>query len=392
MRFLLVRGVGVGRMRQLRLHCGSFARAITAGPAEIGAALRVDEAEATRVLSEARACREPAAIELACASRLGAEICLLSDEWYPELLRASPDPPELLFVRGELPAAAEPAVAIVGSRRASAYGSLQAGALAVSLAERGVTIVSGGARGIDAEAHRGALRAGGRTIAVLATGFAQPYPAEHAELFDAVVAGGGALVTEQPSFMAARPDLFPRRNRVIAALSLVTVVVEAASRSGALLTARIAVDDLSREAACMPGPVTSALSAGCHRAIREGWAHLVTGADDVAEIIAESRMLVVGAREVAARTKSERARRPRCPSPVPRASQAPAPREVDRPSPSADAQAVSRAIRRLGAAGFDELERELAWTVPRIATAALELELHGLVARDSQGAFRVRPG
>ena len=120
-----------------------------------------------------------------------------------------------------------------------------------------MTVVSGGARGIDAEAHRGALRAGGRTIAVLATGFAQPYPIEHAQLFETVVAGGGALVTEQPSFVTARPDLFPRRNRVIAALSLVTVVVEAANRSGALLTARIAVDDLSREAACMPGPGTT---------------------------------------------------------------------------------------------------------------------------------------
>jgi DNA processing protein len=291
-----------------------------------------------------------------------------------------------------LTAAVEPAVAIVGSRRATAYGSLQAGTLAVSLAERGIPVVSGGARGIDAEAHRGALRAGGRTIAVLATGFAQPYPSEHAELFEAVVEAGGALVTEQPSFVTARPDLFPQRNRVIAALALLTVVVEAANRSGALLTARIAVDDLSRDAACMPGPVTSALSAGCHRAIREGWAHLVTGADDVSEIMAGSHPLIVGAREMADRTRADRIRQAARAEPKTRASAAEGDRRSGRPQLSPDADMVSKAVKRLGGAGFDELERELAWTVPRIASAALELELLGLVARDAHGAFRMKRG
>lgn len=392
LRFLLVRGVGAGRMRQIRSSCGSFARAIACTPAEIAAAIRVDEVEASRVLADARACGPAVEAERREAARLGVRVVLLSDDEYPELLGASPDPPELLFVRGELTAAVEPAVAIVGSRRATAYGSLQAGTLAVSLAERGIPVVSGGARGIDAEAHRGALRAGGRTIAVLATGFAQPYPSEHAELFEAVVEAGGALVTEQPSFVTARPDLFPRRNRVIAALSLLTVVVEAANRSGALLTARIAVDDLSREAACMPGPVTSALSAGCHRAIREGWAHLVTGADDVAEILAGSRPLIVGAREVADRTRADRIRQAARAEPKARAPQAKGDRCSARPQLSPDAEAVSEAVKRLGGAGFDELERELAWTVPRIASAALELELLGLVARDAHGAFRMKRG
>jgi DNA processing protein len=385
LRFLLVRGVGVGRMRQLRASCGSFAWALGCAPAEVSAAIRVDELEAARILAEARACDAAVRAERDQSARLGARIVLLADPGYPELLRASPDPPELLFVQGDLPMAVEPAVAIVGSRRATAYGSLQAGALAVALAERGMTVVSGGARGIDAEAHRGALRAGGRTIAVLATGFAQPYPIEHAQLFETVVAGGGALVTEQPSFVTARPDLFPRRNRVIAALSLVTVVVEAANRSGALLTARIAVDDLSREAACMPGPVTSALSAGCHRAIREGWAHLVTGVDDVVEILAEARSLVAGASEAA-----ERARRAASVVPTRRAPRVESVGKTPPPGCSADADLVSKAIRRLGGAGFDELERELHWTVPRIATAALELEILGVVARDAQGAFRMK--
>lgn len=390
LRFLLVRGVGVGRMRQLRVGCGTFARALAGSDDAVAAALRVDPAEARRILGEARAGAAAAAEERETSARSGADIVLLADERYPELLRASPDPPELLFVRGDLPAAAGQAVAIVGSRRATAYGSLQAGALAVALAERGVAIVSGGARGIDAEAHRGALRAGGRTVAVVATGFDRPYPAEHAGLFESIVAGGGALVTEQPSFVAARPELFPRRNRVIAALSLVTIVVEAANRSGALLTARIAVDDLSREAACVPGPVTSAMSAGCHRAIREGWAHLVTCADDVGQILAESRMLVAGAKEAADRARAQQA--------PPRASIGGkrTARSADASSPapaagcSADAASLSQAIRRLGRAGFDELERELSWPVPRIATAALELELRGWIARDAHGAFRLK--
>ena len=393
LRFLLVPGVGLGRLRQLRLACGEFARALEADPPVVAAALRVDPAEAGRILSAARGAGGALEAERAAADRARVQFRILSDADYPELLRASPDPPELLFVRGELAADPEPAVAIVGSRRATAYGCLQAGALAVALAERGVTIVSGGARGIDAEAHRGALRAGGRSIAVLATGFSNPYPAEHAGLFDSLVDGGGALLTEQPSYVTARPDLFPRRNRVIAALSLVTVVVEAASRSGALLTARIAVDDLSRDAACMPGPVTSPLSAGCHRAIREGWASLVTSADDVIELLAESRTLVMGAQEAADRARAiHRAERPSRTAAKGSSPSSRTMREAATAAPacSDDAAAILAAVRRLGRAGFDELERELAWTVPRIATAALELELRGMVARDAEGAFRAK--
>ena len=393
LRFLLVPGVGLGRLRQLRLACGEFARALEADPPVVAAALRVDPAEAGRILSAARGAGGALEAERAAADRARVQFRILSDADYPELLRASPDPPELLFVRGELVADPEPAVAIVGSRRATAYGCLQAGALAVALAERGVTIVSGGARGIDAEAHRGALRAGGRSIAVLATGFSNPYPAEHAGLFDSLVEGGGALLTEQPSYVTARPDLFPRRNRVIAALSLVTVVVEAASRSGALLTARIAVDDLSRDAACMPGPVTSPLSAGCHRAIREGWASLVTSADDVIELLAESRTLVMGAQEAADRARAiHRAERPSRAAAKGSSPSSRTMREAATAAPacSDDAAAILAAVRRLGRAGFDELERELAWTVPRIATAALELELRGMVARDAEGAFRAK--
>jgi DNA protecting protein DprA len=359
-------------------------------------------AEAARLLTAARSRGEDAARELANIARLGATTRILSDDAYPALLRSSPDPPETLFVRGELAAEPEPAVAIVGSRHATAYGRLEAGRLAAELVERGVVVVSGGARGIDAEAHRGAMRAGGRTIAVFAPGFAHPYPSEHRALFDAIVESGGALVTEQLTHISARPELFPRRNRIIAGLSLVTVVIEAANRSGALLTARIAVDDLSRDAACMPGPVGSAQSAGCHRAIREGWATLVTGAADVCEILFAARHLAAGAVEAASRGVDAAARGGHTGVVRP-----PGKRRATQPSgaqggtatstaPSAeissDASALDSVLRRRRRASLDELMDELGWEVSRTTLALLDLERAGRVARDPDGGFASRKG
>lgn len=423
MRLLLVPGIGVGRLRQLRIACGTFMRALDADPVAFAGALGMELAEAARLLTAARSRGEDAARELANIARLGATTRILSDDAYPALLRSSPDPPETLFVRGDLAAEPEPAVAIVGSRHATAYGRLEAGRLAAELAERGVVVVSGGARGIDAEAHRGALRAGGRTIAVFAPGFAHPYPSEHRALFDAIVESGGALVTEQLTHISARPELFPRRNRIIAGLSLVTVVIEAANRSGALLTARIAVDDLSRDAACMPGPVGSAQSAGCHRAIREGWAMLVTGAADVCEILFAARHLAAGAVEAAARGVEAAARgvdaAARGVDATARGVDAtargghtgvvrpPGKRHATQPSVaqggaatstapraeiSPDASALDSVLRRRRRASLDELMDELGWEVSRTTLALLDLERAGRVARDPDGGFASRKG
>lgn len=211
----------------------------------------------------------------------------------PAALQCLDDAPAALWVRGAFPPPESPAVAIVGSRSATAYGRLQAARFAAELAELGVVIVSGGARGIDAEAHRAALRVGGLTVAVLGGGFDHVYPAEHASLFDAIVEAGGAVITEFPCAMSPRPEYFPRRNRIVSGLSLVVLVVEAAQRSGALLTARLAVEEQAREVACIPGPVDSPRSVGCHRAIREGWAHLVEQPRDVAELILSQRSLAI---------------------------------------------------------------------------------------------------
>lgn len=201
-----------------------------------------------------------------------------SDE-YPRALRDVAGMPPALHVRGALRAEDALAVALVGARRATPYGVEMAERLAGDLARRGVTIVSGLARGIDTAAHRGALRAGGRTIAVLGCGVDVAYPPENARLMGEI-AERGAVVSEFPPGAPPLPPHFPRRNRVIAGLALGVVVVEAAARSGSSITAGWAAD-LGREVMAVPGRVTSELSRGCHALIKDG-ATLVESWEDVA--------------------------------------------------------------------------------------------------------------
>jgi DNA processing protein len=207
-------------------------------------------------------------------------------EWPAQLDDLGDARPLLLWVRGsiDLRYSCLSSVSVAGSRAATAYGSHVSTELAATLAERGFTVVSGGAYGIDSSAHRGALAAGGPTVAVLASGLSYGYPRGHHDLFAAIaaIAAQGALVSECPPDRAPTRPGFLIRNRVIAALSRGTVVVEAARRSGALSTARHA-RELRRPLMAVPGPVTSEQAAGCHELIREGAALLVTGAKDVIE-------------------------------------------------------------------------------------------------------------
>jgi DNA processing protein len=213
------------------------------------------------------------------------------DPNYPELLGAIPAPPPL-YVRGAVTADDGLALAIVGARAATPYGVGVAERLAGELAVRGVTIVSGLARGIDAAAHRGALGAGGRTLAVLGCGIDVVYPSENRELARAIEAQG-ALVSQFAGGVPALPGHFPARNRTLAGLSLGVVVVEAAERSGALITAGFAAD-LGREVFAVPGRITSATSAGTNRLIQDG-AKLVTCWQDVVSELPEAWRRVVRA-------------------------------------------------------------------------------------------------
>lgn len=216
----------------------------------------------------------------------GIRVVLPSMAGYPHTLAEIEAPPPLLFIRGEWRPMDEGAVSIVGTRRPTPYGEGVAAELAAALAREGITVVSGLARGIDAAAHRAALEAGGRTVAVMGTGPDRIYPPEHRELARAIEAQG-ALVTEYPPGTPPAPYAFPLRNRIIAALGLVTVVVEAGARSGALITARLA-DELSRPVYAVPGPIGRPQSLGCHRLIQDG-ALLLASVEELLEVVREKR-------------------------------------------------------------------------------------------------------
>ena len=207
-----------------------------------------------------------------------------ADGRYPSRLAEVPDAPATLHVHGALVDADALAVAIVGSRRATPYGLEVAETLAADLAARGVTIVSGLARGIDAAAHRGALRVGGRTLAVLGSGIDVIYPPENRRLA-AEIAERGALLSQFAPGTPPLPQNFPTRNQVIAALSLAVVVVEAAEKSGSLITARLAAE-LGREVLAVPGRITAPESRGANRLIQDG-AHVAMGWEDVVGVLPE---------------------------------------------------------------------------------------------------------
>jgi len=208
------------------------------------------------------------------------------DGWPGALDDLGPAAPMCLWVRGEpdVGALLHGSVALVGARACTEYGSWVAGGIAAEVAEHGRTVVSGGAYGIDAAAHRGALAVRRPTVAFLAGGVDRLYPAGNTRLLESIIASGGAVISEVPPAAVPSKHRFLLRNRLIAAASAATVVVEAARRSGALATAHRA-SDLLRPLGAVPGPVTSAVSAGCHELIRDGEATCVTGADEVLELV-----------------------------------------------------------------------------------------------------------
>ncbi|MGB6043857.1 MAG: DNA-processing protein DprA [Pirellulales bacterium] len=236
----------------------------------------------TKISDAIRSAREQIDIdaELAICREHGIGLLTSRDEAYPRLLNEIASPPMTLFFQGQLKPCDAVAVSVVGSRHATRYGIQQTERLVGGLARAGVTVVSGLARGIDAAAHQAALKAGGRTVAVLAGGILNLYPPEHKELADEITYQG-ALVSESPPRVAPTSNSFPQRNRIISGLTLGTIVVEAANRSGALITAKHAMEQ-GREVFAVPGRIDSRLSQGCHALIRDG-AKLVQSVDDILE-------------------------------------------------------------------------------------------------------------
>jgi DNA processing protein len=220
--------------------------------------------------------------EIAAVRKLGGDVLLLDDGVYPSSLREIYDPPIVLYVKGAWSECLDqPCIGVVGSRRCSTYGQNSALMLARDLAQRGLTVVSGFARGIDAAAHRGALEAGGRTVAVLGTGIDELYPRDHKKLAEEILAAGGALVSQFPLGTPPVSENFPYRNRIISGLSLGVVVVEAAENSGSLITARLAMEQ-NREVFAVPGNITSRNSFGTNYLIKGAGAKLVQQWQDIA--------------------------------------------------------------------------------------------------------------
>lgn len=229
-----------------------------------------------------RVLRSTAEAEIAAVRKLGGDILLLDDGVYPSSLREIYDPPIVLYVKGAWAECLDqPCIGVVGSRKCSTYGLNAANMLARDLAQRGLTVVSGFARGIDAAAHRGALEAGGRTLAVLGTGIDEVYPRDHNKLAEEILAGGGALVSQFPLGTPPVSENFPYRNRIISGLSLGIVVVEAAENSGSLITARLAMEQ-NREVYAVPGNITSRNSFGTNYLIKGAGAKLVQQWQDIA--------------------------------------------------------------------------------------------------------------
>ena len=273
--FHLVPGIGATRVARLLEHFGSLEAAWHADPAALRAAGLNQRAADALTATRGRVALDR---ELARIDHHGVAILTLADDEYPRLLREIPSPPLVLYVRGDLGPADQPAVAVVGTRRASSYGREMARRLSTDLVAAGVTVVSGLARGIDGAAHQAVLDAGGRTIAVFGCGIDTIYPPEHRRLADSIVTNG-AVVTEFP--LGTPPDApnFPVRNRLISGLSLGVIVVEAPRRSGALITANFAADQ-GRTVYAVPGSALSPGSEGPLQLLRDG-ATLAATADDV---------------------------------------------------------------------------------------------------------------
>ena len=283
LRLHLADGIGAVTFRTLVETFGGVVAAAEAGP---GRWRQVEGVGPKKVQALGEVTDELIDQEIAALAAGGATVLCLEDEAYPAALKTIHDPPPVLYVLGEMRATDAVAMGIVGSRRCTHYGAEQAERFGQLLGRAGFTVVSGGARGIDTAAHRGALAAGGRTVAVMGCGLGTFYPPENADLFRRIIdENAGAIVSEIPMGRGVESRNFPKRNRIISGLSLGVLIVEAAKRSGSLITAREA-NEQGRTVFALPGRVDSPLSFGTNSLIRDG-VSLVQNLDDILDQLGE---------------------------------------------------------------------------------------------------------
>lgn len=280
----LITDIGPIRLHKLLHHFGSLDEVMSASISQLERVNGIGSKIATSIVRGRQ--DDSADREIALAAEQGVRIVCIADDNYPKPLRNISDPPVCLYIRGEWQPTDCVAVAIVGTRRCSHYGQEQAIRFSELLASSGFTVVSGLARGIDGYAHQGALKAGGRTVAVLGNGLTSIYPQEHESLAEKITQSG-AVISEFPLTAGPEPGNFPSRNRIIAGLSLGVIVIEAGKRSGALITARLAME-YNREVFALPGRVDRPdLTAGVNGLIRDGGAKLITCMEDVLDELGE---------------------------------------------------------------------------------------------------------
>jgi len=352
LRLIRAPGIGLGWGAKLLEQFGDPLKLFDASPGAIAAAGVPRALQAGLLEQDAKAIDH----DLAWLRGEGRTLVTRTDERYPELLKQISQPPLALFCQGDVALLSAPQIAIVGARAASPEGLENAQQFAAVLGRAGLVITSGLAQGVDGAAHRGALSAEAGTIAVCGTGLDRVYPARHRELAHQI-AKKGLLISEFPTSTPPLPDHFPRRNRIISGLAFGVLVVEAAARSGSLITARLALEQ-GRDVFAIPGSIHNPAAKGCHALIRQG-AKLVDSARDILEEVAPQLGLRVPATETAAALQ-----------------------------PKVDV-AQRKVLEAIGfaATGFDTLMERLAMPVDELSSALLVLELEGLIATVPGGAF-----
>ncbi len=361
--------------------------------ASAGELARVDGIGSVRAQSILRTSAgfDGAALLEQCAARAVRVLCPDDPDWPPGLLPI-PDPPVVLYLRGRMIRNDVLAVGIVGSRRCTLYGREQAEKFAAGLAQAGVSVVSGGARGIDTAAHVGAMRAGGRTVVVQGCGLEHCYPPENVDLYDRIVREDrGAVISEFPLDQPPLAENFPPRNRIIAALALGVLVVEANLRSGSLITARLAADDYGREVFALPGRVDSVASSGTHYLIKSGAAALVENVQDILQALGQGDLAATGPAEPRAESAPIPSPRDAVAGRPPQAGESAAPLRARRSGEDANLTAPQRKIfeaLRSGPSGVDSLCEICSLPASVVVAELTFLQIRGLVRRGADQTYQ----